>query len=354
MTAPFLILALPRSRTAWLSRFTSYGEWSCGHEEARHMRNLDDVKAWLSQPCTGTAETSIGQWWRLIPKLAPDARIVVVRRPVGEVLDSLSRVCAFDAPTMAAGLRHLDAKLDQIEVRLKNVLSVRYADLSNEDTCRQVFEHCLPYQHVHGWWALLDQANIQVSMGSLIRYAEAFRPQMAKLAKMATHAIRADLALRRVRAPDGMTFQQETFDCWFGDAQNLIAEHLVQVDETPDNAQSKNLALMRTLDEMGNMQIVTARSNGRMFGYLMTVLSPSLESPGLKSSIHTTFFASKEYPGLGMKLQREALIGLKERGIDEVFMRAGPRGSGPKMGALYQRLGAEKDGELFRLNLRGH
>jgi hypothetical protein len=337
-----------------MARYLSYGEWSCGHEEARHMRNLDDVRAWLSQPCTGTAETSIAPWWRLLQKFAPDARVLVVRRPVGEILESLSRVCSFDAPTMVAGLRRLDAKLDQIEARLSNVLSVRYADLSNEETCQKVFEHCLPYKHVHGWWALLDEANIQVSMGSLIRYAEAFRPQMAKLAKMATHAIRADLALRKVTAPDGISFQQESFDHWFRDAQGLIAEHLVQVDEAPDNATKKNLALMKTLDDMGNMQIVTARSNGRMFGYLMTVLSPSLESPGLKSSIHTTFFASKEYPGLGMKLQREALIGLKERGIDEVFMRAGPRGSGPKMGALYQRLGADPDGELFRLNLKGH
>lgn len=354
MTAPFLVMALPRSRTAWLSKLLSYGEWHCGHEEVRHMRNLDDVRAWLSQPCTGTAETSIAPWWRLIQKIAPDARIVVVRRPVAEVLDSLSRVCSFDAQIMASGLRRLDAKLDQIETRLKNVVSVRYEDLSSEATCRRVFEHCLPYQHVHEWWALLDKANIQVSMGSLIRYAEAFKPQMAKLAKIATHAIRADLALRRATPPDGMTFQQEPFDDWFRDAQGLISEHLVQVDEVPDNAMSKNLALMSALDKMGNMQIVTARSNGRMFGYLMTVLSPSLESPGLKSSIHTTFFASREVPGLGIKLQREALAGLKERGVDEVFMRAGPRGSGPKMGALYQRLGAERDGELFRLNLKGH
>lgn len=318
------------------------------------MRNLDDVRSWLSQPCTGTAETSIAQWWRLIPKLAPDARIVVVRRPVDQVLDSLSRLVTFDPKVMGAGMRRLDAKLNQIEARLKNVISIRYDDLSSEQTCRSIFEYCLPYKHDNIWWALLEKANIQVSMASFIYYTEAFRPQMERLAKTATHAIRADLALRRVAAPDGITFQQEPFDAWFRDAQSLISEHLVQVDEAPDNAMSKNLALMDALDKMGNMQIVTARSNGRMFGYLMTVLSPSLESPGLKSSVHTTFFASKECPGLGIKLQREALIGLKERGIDEVFMRAGPRGSGPKMGALYQRLGAEKDGELFRLNLRGH
>ncbi len=88
----FVIFALPRSRTAWLSRFLSYGEWFCGHEELRHVRSLDDVRAWFSQGQIGTAETAGAPWWRLLERFAPYSPVVIVRRPVDEVVDSLARI----------------------------------------------------------------------------------------------------------------------------------------------------------------------------------------------------------------------------------------------------------------------
>ena len=56
------------------------------------MRMLSDVQAWLSQDAVGTAETAGAPWWRLLPRYRPDARVVVVRRPVREVVDSLMRI----------------------------------------------------------------------------------------------------------------------------------------------------------------------------------------------------------------------------------------------------------------------
>ena len=88
-----------------------------------------------------------------------------------------------------------------------------------------------------------------------------------------------------------------------------------------------------------------------MFGYLMAIISPSLESPDVVSALHTTFFADGTFPGLGMRLQRASIAALREKGVGEVFMRAGVRGSGPKMGALYQRLGATDYGRMFTLSL---
>ena len=48
---PFVVFALPRSRSAWLARFLTWGDWMCGHDELRHCRSLDDVRAWLAMPC---------------------------------------------------------------------------------------------------------------------------------------------------------------------------------------------------------------------------------------------------------------------------------------------------------------
>lgn len=36
----FVVFSMPRSRSAWLARFLSYGDWHCGHDEIRHFRSL--------------------------------------------------------------------------------------------------------------------------------------------------------------------------------------------------------------------------------------------------------------------------------------------------------------------------
>lgn len=349
----FFVLGLPRSRTAWLARFLTYREWSCGHEELRHVRNLDDVRSWFEQPCVGSAETGAAPFWRLFEKYAPNAPIVVVRRPVAEVVKSLLAIpgVLFATDYLEKIARKLDRKLDQIEGRLPNVLSVQFDDLRREDICARVFEHCLPYAHDHGHWKRLTKVNVQADMQALMRYVVAYRPQIEKAALMAKHQALAAMAVREPEIPSGITFQCESFDAWEKDGPSLFEAHCVMVGEAPGNWKNKNLSLMRSIYERGSMQIMTARSNGRMFGYLMTLLMPSMASADLHSAVHTTFFASPDLPGLGMKLQRASLVKLKESGVDEVFMQAGVRGSGERLGTMYRRLGAEYNGQMFRLDL---
>ena len=351
---PFVVFSLPRSRSAWLSRFLTYGEWMCGHEELRHMRSLDDVQAWFSQPNIGTAETAGAPWWRLLERFAPDARVLVVRRPRDEVAESLLNLhgTQFDRDKLDAILLKLDRSLDQIEARLPNVLSVSFDSLNEEDTCAAVFEHCLQQPHDPAHWAQMAPVNIQISMPALMRHYAAYAPAMDKLASIAKHETIAAMEPEVNEPPEGITFQTEDFDSWVQDADKLFDEHLVQVGETPGNWQNKNLPLMRGLDNVGAMQIMTARCNGRMFGYLMTIISPSLVSPDILTATNTTFFASPEFPGLGLKLQREAIKELKNKGVDEVFFEAGKRGSGPRISMLYKRLGAQDHGISYRLQLK--
>jgi GNAT superfamily N-acetyltransferase len=108
---------------------------------------------------------------------------------------------------------------------------------------------------------------------------------------------------------------------------------------------------MQQLERAGALQIITARSNGRLFGYLMSVVGPCLEFEDKTVAVHTAFFASPLIQNLGMKLQRAAMETLRERGVSEVHMRAGVRGSGPRLGAFYRRMGAEDFGHLYRLSL---
>lgn len=351
---PFIIYALPRSRTAWLSRFLTYGEWVCGHDELRHCRSLDDVKTWLSQPCTGTVETAAAPYWRLAETYAPGARVVVVRRPAPEVVDSLLRLGGpADRELLTYEMRRLDRKLEQIERRIPGALSVSFADLERQETCARVFEHCLPYKHDPSWWSALAPINIQINFMALMRYCTAYRAKFEKLAGHAKQQTLLNMARRPVREADGLSIQVEPFEDFYRDGERLFKEHLLATDHEVDGYTRKNLPLMRRMDELGCMQIVTARSNGRMFGYLMSIIGPSLEDENIISALHMTSFASKDFPGLGLKLQRAAAGFLRQRGVTELFMRSGVRGSGPKMGALYRRLGAEEFGQLFRLELEG-
>lgn len=348
---PFVVYSLPRSRTFWLSRYLTHGGWACGHEEIRRARSLDDVKAWLGMPLTGTVETTAAPWWRLARQYRPDLTTVVVRRPVPDVVRSLV-ACGFKADAVAPFMRQLDRKLDQIEARVPNVLSVRFEDLATEATCAAIYERCLGLPHDPAWWRDMTALNIQIDMPALERYMVAYLGQLEKLAKVAKHQIIAGMARRPVAEPDGLTIQQETFETFFRDGQSLFAEHLIDVGEAPDGFWTKNLRLMRVLEDIGAMQITTARSNGRMFGYVMAVVSPSLESPNETCAMHLVFYASREFPGLGLKLQRASEAALRARGVDELFLRAGPRGSGPKLGTLYRRMGAEDFGRMFRLKLK--
>jgi len=346
----FVVFALPKSRTFWLSGFLSYGGWVCGHDELQRMQSLDDIATWFTQRSIGSVETAAAPFWRLLVRDQPSARIVVVRRPVDDVLASLARE-GFAGDTVAALIRASDRKLEQIERRVPGVLSVRFDDLVREDVCAAVFEHCLGCRHDPSWWRAWDAKHVSGNLAAQVRYCHAYLPQLLKLARAARQRSLVIMS-RPTTPPEGFTFQEEDFDTWFRDAKPLIREHMIATGQDVDDYKAKNIPLLRKLDAMGAMQIVTARSNGRMFGYLMSVIGPSLDAADRIEVLHLPFFVSRECPGgLGMKLQRAAIDRLRGKGLTDVFARAGIRGAGPRLGIMYRRLGYEELGTMYRLDL---
>jgi GNAT superfamily N-acetyltransferase len=345
---PFVILSLPRSRSRWLASFLSYGDWQCGHDEICHCRSLDDVKSWLAQPCTGTVETAGAVFWRLLLQYRPDVRVVTIRRPVDEVLHSLRATGVVFDDTLAPLMHRLDRKLDQVEKRVPGVRSFAFADLKSEACCAELFEHCLPYPHDNDWWQRLDRLNLQINLGHMMRYFHAHRPQLEKVAKQAKQRMLS--GLQKTPEIEGVTFQEETMAS-YDEAIPLFREHAVITDRSPDAYLFINVPLLRQLERIGALQIITARSNGRLFGYLVSVVGPSLEAEDKTIAVHSVFFASPSIQNLGMKLQRAAVETLRDKGVSEVQMRAGVLGAGPRLGAFYRRMGAEDFGQLYRLSL---
>lgn len=347
---PFIVFAPARGRSYWLSRYLSYGDGICGHDELQHMRSLDDIATWFTQPCIGSVETAAAPFWRLLVREQPAARIVVVRRPVDDVLASLARQ-GITGETVASLIKATDRKLEQIEHRIPGVLSVRFDDLTREDVCAAVFEHCLPYKHDPTWWQAWNARNVSGNLAAQVRYCQAYLPQLLKLARAARQRTLVTMA-RPAISTVGFTIQEEDIDTWYRDAKPLIREHMIATGQDVDDYKAKNEPLLRRLDATGAMQIMTARCNGRMFGYLMTVIGPSLDAEDRTEALHLPFFVSKDCPGgLGMKLQHAALDALRAKGVSDVFGRAGVRGAGPRLGIVYRRLGFEEFGTLYRRDL---
>lgn len=174
MSEPFIIYALPRSRTAWLSKFLSYKDWNCYHEQAVYMRDIGDIEALFDCPNTGTAETAAIAARHLIRYLVPNIKEVAVIRPVDEVVDGIMNmdvggIATYDREKLQKIMAYEHQLLSRV-AKEPNVLAVNFEDLECEDTCAEIFEHCLPYQFDKAWWESLRERNIQRDMKALLSY----------------------------------------------------------------------------------------------------------------------------------------------------------------------------------------
>lgn len=180
---PFIVYALPRSRTKWLSRLLTYGDWVCHHDLAIGMRDFDDVVRFFQRAYVGSAETGAAPGWRLLSYYFPNMAAVVVRRPLDEVVPAIINAArgfaTYDEAELRRIMRYQARCLDQIAVQ-PGVLTVEFADLAHEDACGRVFEHCLGEAMPHAHWADLAPRNIQVSYVSILRYFHAHRDRIER------------------------------------------------------------------------------------------------------------------------------------------------------------------------------
>lgn len=334
MTAPFVVFGLPRSRTKWLSVFLSYGPWVCCHDALLGLSNIEGLVKLLSAPNTGLSETAMAFAAPVIRKLFPEVRFVVVRRNLDSVRTSME----------AVGLRYPDGMLEQMAVHLDAVsalpgtLTVSFEDLRGEDACRSVFEHCLGLPWDREWWAALADQNIQIDMPARIAACEVALPRISTFA--------ADVAA--MMSP--VTIQEEDWFAFAPDGLPLIWEHYREVGSYEHEVFDPNIPLIEVMAQTGLLQIVTARAGGKLVGYLVFTLSPSLKSRTEMNGAQGSFYVRPAWRGwTGLALHRESIRLLKEKGVKRLSLRSGVRGVGERQDVLFRRLGAVPDGHLWNL-----
>jgi hypothetical protein len=160
---PYMVFSAGRSRTMWLSAFLTYGICVCHFEATAKVSSLSEVLTMLSIPGMGAAETLAAPAWPLLLTAEPRLRVVVVQRPIEEILASLVAATRDQIQLDLEKLRHLLAyvrrALDKLSLQ-PQTLTVDFHELEREETCAAIFEHCLPYKHDSGWWKFLSAKNI--------------------------------------------------------------------------------------------------------------------------------------------------------------------------------------------------
>lgn len=347
-------MALPRSRSYWLSRYLNYGGWTCGHDQVRYVRSPEDVKSWLSLDDNGTVETAAAPFWRLLVAIRPDARIVVIRRPIEAVFASLVRTdVIFNRESLMTLLRRHDRKLDQIE--RFGALSIRFDDLNDAATRAHLFKFCTGLPHDPAWDERIGPVNLQINLPAELSYLRANAPQLRLAEALCARRIRSILRPPRMGDPDahGISIQEEPFATVWKDAESLMAEHCIAVGDEPDAWKAMNVPAMLGLADRGAMLCITARCNGRLLGYLGSILSPSLLDARIMQATQLGPFVCQDAGryGLGRRMTSAAIAAAESRGARQVHSRAGVRGDGPRLANVYRRLGFQEDGQLFRKDL---
>ena len=187
---PYAVFSAGRSRTMWLSAYLTYGICVCNFEAAAKVSSLQEVLTMLSIPGMGFAETLAAPAWPLLLTAEPKLRVVVVRRPVDEILASLVAATKDQMQLDVAALRHLlqyiRRALDKLSLQ-SQTLTVDFSELAREDCCRAVFEHCLPYKHDSGWWKFLSEKNINPDVVKLAALYLQREKQIGALGKECRH-----------------------------------------------------------------------------------------------------------------------------------------------------------------------
>jgi hypothetical protein len=189
---PFAVFTAGRSRTMWLSAFLSYGVCACNFEAMAKVANFQEVMRMLSIPGMGAAETMSAPAWPLLLTAAPQLRVVVVRRPTEEILASLEKATAgkleLDLQVLRRLVSYIVRALEKLSAQ-PQTLTVQFADLSEEEVCKKVFEHCLPYKFDAGWWEFMRAKVVDPDVIQLAQLYAARQKEIRGLGRECRHLL---------------------------------------------------------------------------------------------------------------------------------------------------------------------
>lgn len=162
--APFFVIALPRSRTAWLSTFLSYQGRRVGHDLIVRCDKISEFETAMASH-VGTCETGAVVGWKLIKTKWPKSKIIVINRPVGEIVKS----CALKGLAVDPELLEERAAMLEALARTPGVFQTDFELLNDVEVCKWIFEYLLEIEFDAGWWSDLRSKNIQIDFAKRVQ-----------------------------------------------------------------------------------------------------------------------------------------------------------------------------------------
>ena len=175
MNLPFLVVGLPRSRTAWLAKFLTIGGRVCRHEPSLRWTGPDDFDRWLAGD-EGASDSMMTFLAHETHRRRPDIPIVTIRRPRHEVMASLNRLPYKKEEWLPWWLEKMDARLDRIEDEL-GCPSIPFDQLDSLVVITGLFNYCLGVRGMPlAWFEEMRKENVQADIAETKRLIEANRP----------------------------------------------------------------------------------------------------------------------------------------------------------------------------------
>jgi len=331
MPPPFVVFALPRSRTAWLAQWLgSVAGAPVAHDLAIES---DTIDAWLEvlfRGVRGTVETGAVEGWPILRRAIPDCRIAVVLRPLAQVVASLK---AMGLPVPLADLERRAAALEEV-AREPGALVLQYNALADPRACAVLQEHCLGLPFDWLTWLAFERRNVQLDLPA----------RMARLAVRhdAIERLRAEL-VERLAAPAPFVSVGEERWGDVADAMLAMSEgHFAEATEGLDGGFNPDRAALAAIDAAGLWRCFLARVDGALAGYCTWVRDVSIESDMPPTMVHGPFYVAPEHRAhrLGLRLLDVSRRTFEREGIAVLRLHHTMHGRGVRAGRLYQRLGA--------------
>ena len=158
MSSHFLVLALPRSRTAWLSVLLSWHEGvHCEHDPSRSTSGPEDaVRAILARPerVSGATDTALALWWPTLRALTEDWRMAVIWRSPAESFRATVEAFKIPREGHAALLLVTERVARGLEllIRDRRPLVMAAEDVTTEEGATLLLGHLAPEIPINAEW----------------------------------------------------------------------------------------------------------------------------------------------------------------------------------------------------------
>ena len=158
-TKPFLILAMPRSRSYWLSQFLSTPERPCAHDPSIGFADRNAMETYLHRPNGAAVDTALALRWDWVHEAYSSGRgsIIVLTRPIAEVKASLQRL-GLTCPD--SWLRRLERELS-LANKYAAIDHYAYENLNDEWSVRDLWSRCHRTPFPVDKWHAMAPINLQ-------------------------------------------------------------------------------------------------------------------------------------------------------------------------------------------------